>query len=45
MGMADNPELAPVRAALAATGLRTTVRPVDYEFQRGCDAMMSIVRA
>jgi SAM-dependent methyltransferase len=43
MGMAESPELAPVRAALAAAGLRTTVQPVDYEFQRGGDAMMSIV--
>jgi hypothetical protein len=45
MGMTENPELAPVREALAAAGLRTTVHPVDYEFQRGCDAMMAIVRA
>lgn len=42
MGMAENPSLAPVRAALAAAGLHTTVRPVDYEFQRGGNAMMSI---
>jgi hypothetical protein len=45
MGTTEGRELAPVRAALAAAGLRTTVRPVDYEFQRGCYAMMSIVRA
>jgi hypothetical protein len=45
MGMTQNPELAPIRATLAAAGLRATVHRVDYEFQRGCDAMMSIVRA
>lgn len=44
MGMTENPELAPVRAALAAAGLRTSVRPVDYEFQRGGNAMMTITR-
>lgn len=45
MGMTESPELAPVRSALAAAGLRTTVHPVDYEFQRGCDAMMSVISA
>lgn len=44
MGMAENPELAPVRAELAAAGLHTTVRRVDYEFQRGGDAVMTISR-
>lgn len=39
MGMAESPELAAVRAAL---GLRTAVRPVDYEFQRGGNAMLVI---
>lgn len=42
MGMTASPELAAVRAALTAAGLRTTVQPVDYEFQRGGNAMMSI---
>lgn len=44
-GMTESPELEPVRAALAAAGLRTTVQPVDYELQRGGNAMMSIVNA
>jgi SAM-dependent methyltransferase len=43
VGMTENPELAPVRAELAEAGLRTNVQPVDYEFQRGGNAMMSIV--
>ncbi|MCR6489602.1 class I SAM-dependent methyltransferase [Amycolatopsis sp. OK19-0408] len=42
MGMTENPELAPVRAELAAAGLPTTVRRVGYEFQRGGDAMLTI---
>jgi hypothetical protein len=44
MGMTESPELAPVRTALTAAGLHTTVHPVDYEFQRGGIAMMSISR-
>lgn len=43
MGMTESPDLAAVRAALTAAGLRTTVQPVDYEFQRGGNTMMSIV--
>ena len=43
MGMTENPELAAIRAALTAAGLRTMVHTVDYEFQRGGNAMMSIV--
>ncbi|SEF27444.1 Methyltransferase domain-containing protein [Amycolatopsis pretoriensis] len=42
MGSAENPELAAVRAELAAAGLPTTVRRVGYEFQRGGDTMMTI---
>jgi len=43
MGMAESPELAPVRAALASAGLRTIVHPVDYEFQRGGNTMLTII--
>lgn len=45
MGMAENPELTPIRTALASAGLETTVQQVGYEFQRGGDAVMTISQA
>lgn len=44
MGMTVNPDLGAVRAELAAAGLDTTVTRVDYEFQRGGNEMMRILR-
>jgi SAM-dependent methyltransferase len=39
-GMPTNPDLDGIRAELAAAGLSTTVTRVDYELQRGANAMM-----
>lgn len=42
VGLTSNPDLDAVRAELAAAQLSTTVHPVEYEFQRGGDHLMSI---
>jgi SAM-dependent methyltransferase len=44
MGMTENPDLPAIRSALSDAGLTTTVSSVDYEFQRGGDELMTVVR-
>lgn len=44
MGHADNPALPPIREDLHKLGFTTTVRAVNYEFQRGGTEMLVVTR-
>ena len=44
LGGAPSPHVAGVRAALAAPGVRVTVEPVPYEFQRDGNRMLRLRR-